>query len=117
VKPPCPLHWRVAGLPVSGLLALAPLGFIAFFTETLPAGLLPQMGRSRGVGDALTGQLVTLSALGSAAAAMPGAVLTRSWPRRRVLLLAIGGSSVGAFPDRRLTRRQGSAPRRPGPAK
>ena len=79
------------GLPVSGLLALALLGFIAILTETLPAGLLPQIGHSLHVGDALTGQLVTLYALGSVAAAIPGAVLTRSWNRRHVLLLAVGG--------------------------
>lgn len=83
-----------ARLPVSGLLALALLGFIAILTETLPAGLLPQIGNSLGVGDALTGQLVTLYALGSVVAAIPGAVLTRSWSRRRVLLLAIGGFLV-----------------------
>ncbi len=41
-------------LPVAGLLALALLGFIAILTETLPAGLLPQIGRSLGVGDALS---------------------------------------------------------------
>ena len=83
-----------SALPVSGLLALALLGFIAILTETLPAGLLPQIGNSLHVGAALTGQLVTLYALGSVAAAIPGAVLTRSWNRRRVLLLAIGGFLV-----------------------
>ena len=30
-------------LPVAGLLALAMTGFIAILTETLPAGLLPQI--------------------------------------------------------------------------
>ena len=80
-----------SALPVSGLLALALLGFIAILTETLPAGLLPQIGQSLRVGDALTGQLVTLYALGSVAAAIPGALLTRRWNRRHVLLLAIIG--------------------------
>ena len=83
-----------SALPVSGLLALALLGFIAILTETLPAGLLPQIGRSLHVGDALTGQLVTLYALGSVVAAIPGAVLTRRWNRRGVLLMAIGGFLV-----------------------
>ena len=83
-----------SGLPVSGLLALALLGFIAILTETLPAGLLPQIGGSLRVGDARTGQLVTFYALGSVAAAIPVAMLTRSWNRRRVLLLAILGFLV-----------------------
>lgn len=78
-------------LPLSGLMALALLGFIAILTETLPAGLLPQIGSSLGVSDALTGQLVTSYALGSVLAAIPGVVLLRRWRRRRVLLLAVGG--------------------------
>jgi predicted MFS family arabinose efflux permease len=78
-------------MPVQGLLALALLGFIAILTETLPAGLLPKIGASLSAGDALTGQLVTAYALGSVVAAIPGAVLTRAWPRRTVLLTAVGG--------------------------
>ena len=88
-------------MPIAGLLALALLGFIAILTETLPAGLLPQIGKGLGVGDAITGQLVTAYALGSVAAAIPGAVLTRSWRRRSVLLTAVIGfllfNSVTAF--------------------
>lgn len=78
-------------LPIAGLLALALLGFVAILTETLPAGLLPDIGRSLNLSDAFTGQLVTSYALGSVAAAIPGAVLTRRWRRRSVLLLAVGG--------------------------
>ncbi len=83
-----------SALPISGLLALALLGFIAILTETLPAGLLPQIGASLGVVDAATGQLVTAYALGSAVAALPGAILTRGWRRRSVLLLAVAGFLV-----------------------
>lgn len=35
-------------LPMSALLALAMTGFTAILTETLPAGLLPQMARGSG---------------------------------------------------------------------
>ncbi len=68
-KPRAPADARSSRLPVSGLLAMALLGFIAILTETLPAGLLPRIGASLGVGDALTGQLATLYALGSVGAA------------------------------------------------
>lgn len=78
-------------LPLGGLLALAMTGFIAILTETLPAGLLPQISNSLGVPESWTGQLVTLYALGSVAAAIPLTAATRGWRRRRVLLLAIIG--------------------------
>ena len=73
-------------LPVAGLLALAMTGFIAILTETLPAGLLPQISDGLGVSDALAGQLVTLYAAGSLIAAIPLTAATQGWRRRRVLL-------------------------------
>lgn len=78
-------------LPIAGLLALAMTGFVAIVTETLPAGLLPQISHSLGVPESWAGQLVTLYALGSVAAAIPVTAATRSWPRRSVLLIAIVG--------------------------
>lgn len=78
-------------LPVSGLLALAATGFVAIMTETLPAGLLPEIGAGLGVSDARAGQLVTLYAAGSLLAAIPLTAATLGWKRRRVLLLSIGG--------------------------
>ncbi|MCJ8355762.1 MFS transporter, partial [Novacetimonas hansenii] len=63
-------------------------------TEALPAGLLPQMGRSLNVSDAMVGQLVTLYAIGSLVAAIPLTSATQGWRRRRLLLLAIGGFAV-----------------------
>jgi predicted MFS family arabinose efflux permease len=80
-----------ATLPVAGLLALAMTGFVAIVTETLPAGLLPQISHSLSVPESWAGQLVTLYALGSVAAAIPVTAATRSWPRRTVLLIAIVG--------------------------
>lgn len=78
-------------LPIAGLLALAATGFIAILTETVPAGLLPQIGAGLGVSDARAGQLVTLYATGSLLAAIPLTTLTLGWRRRIVLLLSIGG--------------------------
>lgn len=78
-------------LPVSGLLSLAATGFVAIMTETVPAGLLPQIGAGLGVSDARAGQLVTLYAAGSLLAAIPLTAATLGWRRRRVLLLTIGG--------------------------
>lgn len=81
-------------LPVAGLLALAMTGFIAILTETLPAGLLPQISSGLGVSNALAGQLVTLYAVGSLVAAIPLTSATQGWRRRPVLLLSIVGLLV-----------------------
>nr|WP_306464863.1 MFS transporter [Duffyella gerundensis] len=72
------------------LLAFAMTGFIAILTETLPAGLLPQIGTDLGVSQVMAGQLVSIYALGSLLAAIPLTVLTRGWHRKKVLLLAVG---------------------------
>jgi len=80
-----------ARLPVAALLALAMTGFICIVTETLPAGLLPQISQGLGVNPALTGQMVTAYALGSLLAAIPLTIATRRWRRRNVLLLTIIG--------------------------
>ena len=83
-----------ACLPVAGLLALAMTGFIAILTETVPAGLLPQIGAGLGVSEASAGQLVTLYAVGLLLAAIPLTAATVGWQRRMVLLLAVGGLLV-----------------------
>lgn len=78
-------------LPLSGLLALAMTGFIAILSETLPAGLLGQISAGMQISEAMTGQLVTVYALGSLLTAIPLVTLTQGWRRRPVLLLAIAG--------------------------
>lgn len=85
---------RDDGLPLPGLLALAMTGFICILTETLPAGLLPQIGAGLEVSPSLAGQMVTAYAVGSLTAAIPLTVATRGWRRRRLLLLAIAGFLV-----------------------
>ncbi|WP_236054040.1 MFS transporter [Pseudomonas arcuscaelestis] len=77
--------------PLSGLLALAMTGFIAILSETLPAGLLGQISSGMQISEAMTGQLVTVYALGSLLTAIPLVTLTQGWRRRPVLLLAIIG--------------------------
>jgi predicted MFS family arabinose efflux permease len=81
-------------LPVAALLALAMTGFICIVTETLPAGLLPQVGAGLGVSQALAGQMVTAYALGSVTAAIPLTIATQGWRRRNALLLTIVGFLV-----------------------
>ncbi|MGE0971330.1 MFS transporter [Klebsiella sp. WOUb02] len=81
-------------LPLAALLALAMTGFICIITETLPAGLLPQMAAGLGISTALAGQTVTVYALGSLLAVIPLTIATQGWRRRSVLLLAIIGFLV-----------------------
>ncbi len=82
-----PTHRR---LPLAALLAFAMTGFIAILTETLPAGLLPEISQGLGVSQVMAGQLVSIYALGSLLAAIPLTVLTSGWRRKKVLLLAVG---------------------------
>ncbi|WP_349656573.1 MFS transporter [Xanthomonas sp. 10-10] len=90
--PPAPAP--AAPLPIAALLALAMTGFICIVTETLPAGLLPQISQGLGVTPALAGQTVTAYAVGSLLAAIPLTIATQHWRRRRVLLLTIVGFLV-----------------------
>ena len=96
-----PTHKTDARLPVTGLLALAMTGFICIMTETLPAGLLPEIGAGLHLSPALAGQMVTAYAIGSLSAAIPLTLATQRWRRRKVLLLAIIGfvvfNSITAF--------------------
>lgn len=78
-------------LPWSALLALAMAGFICILTESLPAGLLPQIAQDLEIREGLAGQLVTLYAVGSLLAAIPLTTATRGWRRRPLLLLCILG--------------------------
>ncbi|KAB0326073.1 MFS transporter [Janthinobacterium sp. PLB04] len=78
-------------LPVLALLALAMTAFLALLSETLPAGLLPQIARDLNISEVMTGQLVTVYAIGSILTAIPLTAMTSGWRRRNVLLLAIIG--------------------------
>lgn len=80
--------------PLAALLALAMTCFIAILAETLPAGLLPQIAHGLGISEVMTGQLVTVFAIGSILTAIPLTAMTSGWRRRKVLLLAVGGFLV-----------------------
>ncbi|WP_405609447.1 MFS transporter [Streptomyces sp. NBC_01511] len=81
-------------LPLPALLALATAVFITSLTETLPAGLLPAMGADLKVGEAATGQTVTIYAIGTALTAIPLTAATAGWRRKRLLLTAMAGFAV-----------------------
>ena len=81
-------------LPMVALLAMAMTGFTAILTETLPAGLLPEIARGLNVSEALAGQLLTLYAAGTLVAAIPLTALTQGWRRKPTLLAAIAGFLV-----------------------
>jgi predicted MFS family arabinose efflux permease len=81
-------------LPGRALFGLFLSGFVGILTECLPAGLLPEISRTLHTSVALTGQLVTIYALATALAAIPLSRVTSTWPRRYVLLLALGTVAV-----------------------
>ncbi len=91
LTPPPSTATETARLPYGALLALAMTGFLAIMTETLPAGLLPEIGHALHVSASRTGQLVTAYAAGSLLAAIPLTAATQTWRRRPTLLLCIGG--------------------------
>ncbi|HEC0041006.1 MFS transporter [Acinetobacter baumannii] len=78
-------------LPIWKLLAFTVAGFLTIMTETMPAGLLPQISQGLRISEAYAGQLIAVYALGSVLAAIPLISLTRSWNRRPLLLSAIAG--------------------------
>lgn len=84
-------HNQPEQLPIAALLALAMTGFICIMTETLPAGLLTEIGHGLDISPALAGQTVTAYALGSVVVAIPLTIATQGWRRRRVLLVTILG--------------------------
>ncbi|WP_052365074.1 MFS transporter [Halotalea alkalilenta] len=85
-----------ARLPLASLLALALAGFVTILTEALPAGLLPQISAGLGISEALAGQLVTIYAIGSLAAAIPLTAATQGMRRRPLLLMAIAGFAIAS---------------------
>lgn len=77
--------------PLAGLIALALSGFLAIMTETLPAGLLPEISQRLNITTGAAGQLVTLYAFGSILAAIPVIGMTKSWTRKHLFMTAIAG--------------------------
>lgn len=80
--------------PWAALIAFAITTFITILTETLPAGLLPQISQSLVVSEVLVGQLVTIYAIGSLVTAIPLTMVTQGVRRRPLLLVAIAGFAI-----------------------
>src|SRR5690606_13747513 len=78
-------------MPLFKLLAFTMAGFLTIMTETMPAGLLPQISQGLQISQAQAGQLISIFAFGSAVAAIPIIYLTQSWNRRPLFLMAISG--------------------------
>ncbi len=71
------------------LIGLFVSGFIGILAEALPAGLLPEMSRSLHESVSITGQTVTVYAIGTAIAVIPLAIATTTWRRRDLLIVAL----------------------------
>ncbi|MBX6385483.1 MAG: MFS transporter [Microbispora sp.] len=85
---------EVRKLPMSPLLALCTAAFMGILTEALPAGVLPEMARDLSVGESAMGQSLTIYAIATGLSAIPGAALTATWSRRRLLLTAVAAFAV-----------------------
>ncbi|TCP39181.1 MFS transporter, partial [Tamaricihabitans halophyticus] len=81
-------------LPVFALALMAMTGFIVIMTETLPAGLLPQLVSSFGVSEGTAGQLVSAYALGTVLAAIPAIAMTQGISRKPLLVTGLLGFVV-----------------------
>jgi predicted MFS family arabinose efflux permease len=81
----------VEAFPLAALLVMALAGFVLLATETMPAGLLPQISAGMGTTEARAGQLVSAYALGTVLATLPAVAWTRSRRRKPVLLLGLVG--------------------------
>lgn len=80
--------------PVLALALMALSGFIIIMTETLPAGLLPQLAADFQVSDGTAGQLITTYALGTVVAAIPTIAMTRGAARKPLLVVGLLGFLV-----------------------
>ncbi|GGZ10050.1 MFS transporter [Streptomyces nitrosporeus] len=81
-------------LPLSPLLALATAAFMGILTEALPAGVLPEMARDLSVSESAMGQALTIYAIATGVSAIPLAVTTARWRRKRLLLLSVAMFAV-----------------------
>ncbi|MGY4858599.1 MFS transporter [Cryobacterium sp. AP23] len=87
-KPP---HSPTARLPLPALLVMALTGFVLIATETMPAGLLPQIAAGLSVTEGAAGQFVSAYALGTVIVTLPAITLTRGLRRKPLLLTGLVG--------------------------
>ncbi|SCX19254.1 MFS transporter [Mycolicibacterium fluoranthenivorans] len=81
-------------LPFFALLIIALAGFVLIASETLPAGLLPQIAAGLHISEAMAGQLVSVYALGTVIAAIPATATTRGARRKPIALFGLAGILV-----------------------
>lgn len=82
--PPEQLPWRA-------LSVFALLGFLLISTETMPAGILPQIAAGMGTSEGVVGQYVSAYALGTILVTIPAIALTRGLRRKPLYLAGIVG--------------------------
>lgn len=90
--------------PWAGLIVLAGAVFLSVTSEMLPTGLLPDMSASLGASEPQIGLLVTIFAFTVVVTSTPVSVLTRRWPRRRLMMailvvLAVSNLLTAISPD------------------
>lgn len=81
-------------LPLSALLIMALMGFVLIASETMPAGLLPQIAAGMNIAEATAGQLVSAYALGTVIAAIPATAGTRGLRRKPLAVFGMLGILV-----------------------
>lgn len=77
--------------PWAALLVMAMMGFLLIATETMPAGLMPQIAAGLDITEGTAGQFVSAYALGTVVAAMPAVAMTRGIRRKPVFVVGILG--------------------------
>ncbi|WP_458114241.1 MFS transporter [Arthrobacter sp. R1-13] len=85
------LSVRAGRFPWAALLVMALMGFILIATETMPAGLLPQIASGLNITEGTAGQFVSAYALGTVIAAIPAITVTRGIRRKPVFIFGILG--------------------------
>ncbi|WP_037908236.1 MFS transporter [Actinacidiphila yeochonensis] len=81
-------------LPLAALIVMAATVLVVIMTETMPAGLLPQIAGGIGVSEGAAGQFVSAYALGAVLAAIPAIVVTRGVRRKPLLIISLLGFLV-----------------------
>jgi predicted MFS family arabinose efflux permease len=81
-------------LPIAALVVMACTTFIVIMTETMPAGLLPEIAGGLGVSVGAAGQFISAYAIGTVLAAIPAIMLTRGTRRKPLLRIGLAGFLV-----------------------
>ncbi|MDX6229059.1 MAG: hypothetical protein QOI76_2449 [Frankiales bacterium] len=81
----------------AGLVTLAAAAFVAVTTETMPTGLLPQIGAGFHVSQSQAGTLIGAYALVVAIGSVPLAVVTNRLPRKALILFTLAAYAASAI--------------------